>query len=128
MKNQTAGKAGGGRRKAGIILSGLLGLALAASAGLKLSGTETMVAAFEKWDLGEMRNVIGVLEIACAALYVFPKTSSLGVLMLSSYFGGAIVAHMGHGEPYVVPVVFLVLVWIAQYLRRPETLASFLDS
>ena len=119
---------GGGRRKAGTILSGLLGLALAASAGLKLSGTETMVSAFEKWNLGDMRVAIGVLEIACAALYVFPKTASLGVLLLSSYFGGAIVAHMSHGEPYVVPAIFMGLVWIAQYLRRPEMLASLFDS
>ncbi len=128
MQNETTSKADGGRRKAGTILSGLLGLALAASAGLKLSGSETMVAAFEKWNLGDMRVTIGVLEIAGAALYVFPKTASLGVLVLSSYFGGAIVAHMSHGELYVVPAILLGLVWIAQYLRRPEMLASLFDS
>lgn len=36
--------------------------------------------------------------------------------------GGAILAHMSHGEPYVTRPVLLVLIWMAGFLRRPRLL------
>ena len=72
-----------------------------------------------------MRIVIGIGEIVSAVLFLMPRTSSLGVLLLSAHMGGAIVTHMSNDESYIVPSVVLVLVWVAQYLRYPELFVSF---
>jgi hypothetical protein len=69
--------------------------------------------------------LIGVGELTSALLFAIPLTHSLGLLLLSSYMGGAIVTHMQHGEDYVVQSVILVLTWVAGFLRHPEVFQSF---
>jgi len=95
------------------------------SAAGKLVSAAPVVEMFEKWRLGNQLTLIGVGELVSALLFLIPVTNSLGLLLLSAYLGGAIVTHMQHGEPYVVPAVLLVLVWVAGYLRHPEVLQSF---
>src|SRR6266478_9203930 len=56
-------------------------------------------------------TVIGAGELTTAILLLIPRTSSLGVLLASSFWGGAICIHMAHAEPYVVPAALLVLTW-----------------
>lgn len=107
------------------VLVGLLFALFAFSSLGKLSGAEQMVDAFETFGLSDMRIVIGIGEILSAVLFLIPRTSSLGVLLLSSHMGGAILAHMSHNESYIFPSVVLVLVWTAQYLRNPDLLSSF---
>lgn len=113
------------RKMAGWLLPVLLFLLFAMSAFMKLSGAEEMVENFEAFGLADMRIVIGIGEIVSAILFLIPRTSSLGVLLLSSYMGGAIVTHMSQDEPYVFPSVVLILVWLGQFLRHPELLISF---
>jgi hypothetical protein len=40
---------------------------------------------------GELRD-IGLLQLACVALYVIPPTAILGCVLLTGYLGGAIAA------------------------------------
>ena len=80
---------------------------------------------FEKWGLKNYLLLIGSGELISALLFLIPRTSSLGLLLLSAYMGGAIVTHMQHGESYIIPSAVLLLVWIAGYLRHPEVLQSF---
>lgn len=67
-------------------------------------------------------------ELVSAVLFLIPRTTSLGVLLLSAYLGGAIVTHMQNGEPYFGPAVLLLLVWVAGYFRHPELLQSFREA
>jgi hypothetical protein len=113
------------RALAGWILTGLLSLLFIASAAGKLLRAEPVVEVMSKWGLGDQVLLIGVGELVCAALFLIPRTHSLGLLLLSAYMGGAIVTHMQHGEAYVAQSVFLVLIWVAGYLRNPEVLQSF---
>ncbi len=114
-----------GRRVAAWILTGLISLMLIGSAAGKLAGAQSMAEMFEKWGLGGQLRLIGAGELISALLFLIPLTNSLGVLLLSAYLGGAIVTHMQNGEPYIVPAVLLLLVWVAGYLRHPEVLQSF---
>src|SRR5436853_138457 len=50
-------------------------------------------------------GVIGVGELATAVLLLLPRTASLGVLLASSFWGGAICLHMTRGELFVVQSV-----------------------
>lgn len=70
-------------------------------------------------------TIIGIGELVSAILYLIPRTSSLGVLLLSAHMGGAIVIHMSNGEPFIFPAVLLLLVWVGNYLRNTEMLSSF---
>lgn len=114
-----------GRKIVGWVVTALLFALFAMSSFMKLSGAEEMVNNFEAFGLAEMRVVIAIGEIVSALLFLVPRTSSLGVLLLSAYMGGAIVTHMSHGESYVFPSVVLILVWLGQLLRYPELLISF---
>jgi DoxX-like family len=64
---------------------------------------------------------IAVLELASALLFAYPRTRFFGLLMISAYLGGAIAAHLGHGQIGWQPAVVLGLVWLAAWLRRRET-------
>jgi len=76
----------------------------------------------EQMKLGDWRIIIALGEIASILLFLFPKTNKFGVLLLSSYMGGAIIIHMTGGMSIVMPVVVLILVWVVASLRNPELL------
>ena len=76
-------------------------------------------AALGKYGLGEYVRLIGAGAILCAAVLLIPRTSSLGTLLTSAFWGGAICIHMAHGEPYVFQAVMLGLTWAGAYLRSP---------
>ena len=70
-------------------------------------------------------QVIGVGELASAVLLLVPRTSSLGLLLASGFWGGAICLHMSKGESFVMQSVFLLIVWVGGYLRVPGAFGSF---
>ena len=70
-------------------------------------------------------QVIGVGELACAILLLIPRTSSLGLLLTSGFWGGAICLHMSKAEPFVIQSVFLLITWVGGYLRVPGAFGSF---
>lgn len=115
---------------AGWVLSGLLGAFLLFSAFGKLSGqmTEMMITfGFTEEEI----TLIAIGEILSVALFLIPRTASLGKLLLSAYMGGAIATHMQAAPPaesYLVPSVILVAIWIAALLRVEGTLQSFTKS
>jgi uncharacterized membrane protein YphA (DoxX/SURF4 family) len=64
--------------------------------------------------------VISVLEIGCALLYIIPRTSVLGAILLTGYLGGATASHIRIFEPPIAPLVVAVFVWLGIYLREPR--------
>ncbi len=104
----------------GWVLSGLLGAALVMSAVMKFFPPEAMVEQMKDSPLLGWMLIIGIGELVSAILFLVPRTAVPGTLLLSSYFGGAIVAHMMQRESILVPSIFLVLIWTAALLRLPE--------
>jgi DoxX-like family len=109
---------------AGWVLHGLV-------AGLMLlAGSAKLLGLFppeqvEKFGLSVPIQVIGAGELVSAILLLVPRTASLGVLLTSAFWGGAICLHMSKGEPFVLQSVLLLLTWVGAYLRVPGTFASF---
>jgi DoxX-like family len=63
---------------------------------------------------------IGITLLVCTAIYAVPKTSILGVILLTGYLGGATAAQLRAGSPVfetLFPVIFGVLAWLGLYLR-----------
>lgn len=65
---------------------------------------------------------IGTLELVCLVLYVVPRTSVLGGLLLTGYLGGAIATHVRISSPMLThtlfPVYVALLLWAGLYLRE----------
>lgn len=66
-------------------------------------------------------QLIGVLQLLCAILFLIPRTGVLGTLLLTAYLGGAISFHVLRGDGnYLNAVIFEALVWITALIRFPE--------
>jgi hypothetical protein len=109
---------------AGLVLHLLLGGLMIFTGSQKVLGL-VPPEALAKYGLGEQVRLIGAGAILCALLLLIPRTSSLGLLLTSAFWGGAICIHMAHGEPYLIQAVLLVLSWAGAYLRNPATFTSF---
>jgi hypothetical protein len=95
-----------------------------------LAGSAKLLGLFPPEEVAKLGlsvpiGVIGAGEVATALLLLVPRTSSLGVLLASSFWGGAICFHMSHGEPFVVQSVLLLLTWLGACLRVPGMFGSF---
>jgi len=64
-------------------------------------------------QLGYTTNLLfwlGLLELACLALYLFPRTGVLGAVLWTGYLGGAIATHVRVGNPLLSQALFPVYV------------------
>ena len=109
---------------AGWVLHGLIGGIMILAGSAKIFGLfpPDQVA---KMGLSLPIVVIGAGELASAVLLLIPRTSSLGLLLSSAFWGGAICLHLSKGEPFVLQSVLLLLTWVGAYPRVPGTFASF---
>lgn len=111
----------------GRVMSGLLVLFLAFDGAIKLLPlpvvTETMVALGYPADEG-LARLLGVLTLLCTLLYVIPRTSILGAILLTGYLGGAMATHLRAGSPLFTHLLFGlylgVLAWGGLWLRDPR--------
>ena len=115
------------RTVAGSILIYLVGILVIGSASLKFAQPPAVVAQFRELGYeGSKLTLIGIMEVCCALLLMIPRTRSIGLLLFSSYLGGAIATHVGHSQSAAVgPAVLLTLAWIGVWLRHPYALWSF---
>lgn len=101
-------------------LTGILAFVFIGGAIYKLVGPAAVQDQFRALGLSEFRVPIAVLELICALLFLIPRTWVIGALLLASYMGGAMVAHLSHGESPLVPAAVLALVWLLIYLKKPD--------
>jgi hypothetical protein len=103
----------------GYIASAIPVLMLLFSGVMKLVKPAFLVEEFGR--LGYDENLafgIGILEIGCTVVYLIPRTSILGAILLTGYLGGATATHVRIGDPsFFMPVILGVLVWLGLYLR-----------
>ena len=103
---------------AGRIISALPVLLLLASGVMKLAKPAPVVEGFTQLGNPERLALgIGILELACTAVYLVPQTSVLGAILLTGYLGGATATHVRVGDPFFGPVVLGVLLWGGLFLR-----------
>jgi DoxX-like family len=106
---------------AGRIMSALPALFLLVDGAMKLVKPEPVVKATV--ELGYSEPVIlplGVVLLACTALYLIPRTAALGAILLTGYLGGAVATHVHAGNgafEVLLPVVFGALLWGGLVLR-----------
>jgi hypothetical protein len=76
-----------------------------------------------------MNRGLGLLLLACTLLYVVPRTTVLGAILVTAYLGGAVATHVRLGHPLFSHVLFGVyvgvLMWGGLALRLPSLLRIF---
>src|SRR6266700_4506139 len=90
---------------AGRIISALVVLFLLFDGIAKLMKVTPVLQACARLGYRESLVVpIGILLLACTAVYVIPRTSVFGAILLTAYLGGATATHVRAGEPFYFPV------------------------
>ena len=96
---------------------------LVMSARWKLTSTPFYVNEWMRigWDPAKL-PLVASLQVTCLVLYLIPRTSVLGVVLLTGYLGGAISQYTRMGEPYpvLVPLSTALFAWAGLWLREPR--------
>jgi hypothetical protein len=110
-----------GRLWAGRIISGLPVLFLLLDGIFKLIKPAVVVETTVHLGYSESAIVpIGIVLIICTVIYIIPRTSVLGAILLTGYLGGAVSTHVRAAEgafPIVFPIIIGALLWLGLYLR-----------
>ncbi len=73
-----------------------------------------------------LNRSLGLLLLACTALYIVPGTCVLGAILITAFLGGAVATHVRLGTPLFSHVLFGVyvglLMWTGLVLRYPRLL------
>lgn len=115
----------------GRVLSWLVAAFLVMDGAMKLFKPAFVVEATKQLGYPESVIVgIGLTLLAATLLYLVPRTSILGAILLTGYLGGAVATHVRISAPVfniVFAVVLGVLVWAGLWLRN-ERLRTLLAS
>jgi len=105
----------------GRILTGIAGAFFLFDAVMKLVKPAPVVKATLELGYPESTIVgIGIALLLCTVLYLIPRTSIFGAVLLTGYLGGAVASNVRAGTPtfnIIFPVVFACIAWGALYLR-----------
>ncbi len=108
---------------AGRILTAIPALMLLTSSVMKIMRGPMVVSSFTN-QFGYPASAvvpIGLLELICVILYLIPRTTVLGAILVAGYFGGAIATHLRIGDPSLIgPLILGVMAWGGLYLREPR--------
>src|SRR5262245_990565 len=75
---------------------------------------------------------LGIIQVVCLAIYLFPRTSILGAILWTGYLGGAIATHVRLENPLFTHILFptyvAALIWGSLYLRDARVRALLVPS
>ncbi len=108
---------------AGRVLSALPVLFLSFDSVIKLFRIDPVLRSFAQLGYPvELSVAIGLIELACLVLYLVPRTSILGAILLTGYLGGAVATHTRVGSPLfthiLFPIYVALLLWGGLFLRE----------
>jgi hypothetical protein len=114
----------------GRVLSGIAVLFLIFDASLKVFMVGPAVTGTV--EIGYPVNVIrplGIIQVICLALYLWPRSAVVGAVLWTGYLGGAIATHLRVGHPLfshtLFPIYVAVLLWGGLWLRQKNLRALF---
>ncbi len=110
------------RRLTGVTLSGLAVLFMLFDGGFKLLQAQPVREGMAALGYPEhLAPYLGLVEVVCVVLYLVPRTSVLGVVLLTGYLGGATASHVRQLAPLLTHILFpsyiAALLWGGLYLR-----------
>lgn len=77
----------------------------------------------------QQARLLGVLQLICMALYLYPRTSVLGAILVTAYMGGAVETHLRVASPLFSHILFGVYLalfaWGGLWLRDARLRSLF---
>lgn len=77
----------------------------------------------------QQARLLGVLQLICVALYLYPRTSVLGAILVTAYMGGAVETHLRVASPLFSHILFGVYLalfaWGGLWLRDARLRSLF---
>lgn len=107
------------------ILSAGVALFMLMGAMMSLTHAQQSVEGMKTFGYPESALLtVGILAMLSTVLYLIPRTSVLGAIVMTGYFGGAIATHVRISDPgWPMALIFGILIWLALYLREPRLAA-----
>ena len=108
-------------RWTGYIFSALVSIFLLIDGGMKLFNPPPVAETQAALGVPDSKTfALGVLLLICTVIYLIPRTSVLGAILLTGYLGGATAIQMRVDAPVfslIFPALLGLLVWGGLYLR-----------
>jgi hypothetical protein len=113
------------RRWTSYIMSGLVILFMLMDSIMKFVQPKEVIDGTLALGFGEQHIMtIGILGLTSTLLYAIPRTSIIGAILLTAYFGGAVATHFRLNNPLLTHTLFTVylgiLVWAGLWLRNSK--------
>lgn len=92
------------------------------------AGSEAAVM-MDRLGMTGMMYQIGVLELLVLVLFIIPRTSTVGFVMMIGYLGGALATNLTHGFTNLeaLPIyISLMLLTLSAWFRNPELVQRLL--
>lgn len=110
--------------KTAAVIKSLAVLFLAFDGITKVIRLAPVMEACQKMGISpDMAVGIGLLLLVCSAIYLVPRTTILGAILLTGYLGGAAATHVLQHTgafPIAFAIGFGILVWLGIMLRDPK--------
>jgi len=131
LDTPTLARGASAARWSGWVLTGIPVAFMLFDATIKFAHIPEVAEASLKLGLPTHLNpALGVIILACLALYLWPRTAALGATLLTGYLGGAVAIHLRVGDPLATHVLFPVYVgtlfWAGLALRDARVRALVL--
>ncbi|MGH9700511.1 MAG: DoxX family protein [Candidatus Acidiferrales bacterium] len=108
----------------GRIASALVVLLLVFDGTSKVMKVPAVMKAAEQLKFSAAQIVgVGTLLLICTLIYVIPRTSVLGAILLTGYLGGAVITQIHAGMPMIMlvfPITVGIFAWGGLFLRDPD--------
>ena len=103
----------------GRVMSALPVLLILLGSVMKLMKHPSVLEGFARAGLPERLIVpVGLIELMCVVVYLIPRTSVLGAILMTGLLGGATITTLRIGDPtYPMPVILGMLAWGGLYMR-----------
>lgn len=77
----------------------------------------------------DQARLLGTILLVCVALYLYPRTSVLGAILVTAYMGGAVATHLRVESPLFSHILFgvylAVMAWGGLWLRDARLRSLF---
>jgi uncharacterized membrane protein YphA (DoxX/SURF4 family) len=65
-------------------------------------------------------HVLGVVELVSAVLFLIPRTSTIGFVLLVGYMSGVTATLITHSQDATIGFIALALLTVSAFVRNPE--------
>jgi hypothetical protein len=126
MQSQTT-QLSAGSRWAGRLMSWIPALFLVFDGVIKLIPIDPVVRSFNELGYSPaLARPIGLVELVCTILYLIPKTSVTGAVLLTGFLGGATATKLRMEDPwFLFSAAIGLLLWIGIFMQNQRLRTFF---